>query len=1018
MNKKREKLAVSETLGTILLLGITVALFSVVALLVLSYPFNPSPPTVNLIGMVDGNDIIIEHRGGEDLDLDTKILITIADQRVLINDKIPTAEDLLDDEAKKDNVWSIGEILNYSVGNIIGGTHVNPISPYEVSSSPLTITASDDPIEEITVAVVDRQSNSVIMMGTLQESGMTLPLDSVELWYRWSEEFWNDIFDNDDFYVSSYNNMDFSGENFVTVTSSGGAIDIEDYVDNDLSDVDGSLDKGSHSNFPAQKTGPNGVFDIITEEDVSEITKDFVDSDGSDVDGSSDKGSHSNFPAQQAGPDDVYDTLTEGGTIAGTNTITLVDQESFEGTWPPSGWSEYQSYSQWNKENNEVFDGSYSADFDYYGSGYLYSPIMDCSNANSISIDFYTYDDGADDGEYYLDFYDGSNWNEITRLDNVGEDSWYHYTTMITDSQYFKSNFQIRWRVGYLDYNEHVYIDLVTITKQINNYNYELDLELQWTDVNPGLTNELAIYCQDAINTHSLDNTNGYMRVGDGNVDWGSSAGTISFWIKLDSINGRPWGQHNYMETRFDDNKFKIDWGLNTPVIESNTNFIINKWYFIAVVWNENSDDLYLYIGDENNEPSLDKSIAWYYSLNRLEENYFMKSGSGYGDAVDGQGDELRYWNIDRSLAEIQSDYNKELIGSEANLVSYYNFNNNFDDLGHADNDGTGFDTYTFTSETPFADVSTENLQLDYWDGSNWQPIFSSITSGWNNASITSYLTGSTFTIRFKGTSESSDSIQDSWYIDASLIAMSYSSDYELDLEVQWTGITNYDLINEELCIYTSTLGSENLIVDVWDGSNWQPIFSSITSGWNNASITSYLTGSTFTIRYRDENQAGDSTQDLWQIDVALLHLWRPNAIYYQGNITSISITKDSTLSWDKFYADVDNPDSTFSILDESDNVLLFSLDGNGDDISPITSDTIRLFGSFNSLNPVKLDSWSVTVSTTGFLMWGDDSTSPWSWGFNFPEGKGYYKFYSIGKKSGYPDELPPTTYDTECKKI
>jgi hypothetical protein len=43
------------------------------------------------------------------------------------------------------------------------------------------------------------------------------------------------------------------------------------------------------------------------------------------------------------------------------------------------------------------------------------------------------------------------------------------------------------------------------------------------------------------------------------------------------------------------------------------------------------------------------------------------------------------------------------------------------------------------------------------------------------------------------------------------------------------------------------------------------------------------------------------------------------------------------------------------------------------------------------------------------------DENSPWSWDFNFPNGTGYYEFYSIGNKSGSPDEPAPGSADAIC---
>jgi hypothetical protein len=44
------------------------------------------------------------------------------------------------------------------------------------------------------------------------------------------------------------------------------------------------------------------------------------------------------------------------------------------------------------------------------------------------------------------------------------------------------------------------------------------------------------------------------------------------------------------------------------------------------------------------------------------------------------------------------------------------------------------------------------------------------------------------------------------------------------------------------------------------------------------------------------------------------------------------------------------------------------------------------------------------------------DFSYPWSWNFNFPNGTGYYEFYSIGTKAGEDDETPPLVADARCR--
>jgi hypothetical protein len=102
------------------------------------------------------------------------------------------------------------------------------------------------------------------------------------------------------------------------------------------------------------------------------------------------------------------------------------------------------------------------------------------------------------------------------------------------------------------------------------------------------------------------------------------------------------------------------------------------------------------------------------------------------------------------------------------NLRSYFKLDNNFD-IGPDNNDGSGFGSYSFSSDTPFETV-TENLKVDVWTGSAWQNVFTQLINGWNNATITPYLTSSTLTIRYKGSNETNDSTQDSWNVDTAVI--------------------------------------------------------------------------------------------------------------------------------------------------------------------------------------------------------------------------------------------------------
>ncbi|UCG37211.1 MAG: hypothetical protein JSV64_02745, partial [Candidatus Bathyarchaeota archaeon] len=91
--------------------------------------------------------------------------------------------------------------------------------------------------------------------------------------------------------------------------------------------------------------------------------------------------------------------------------------------------------------------------------------------------------------------------------------------------------------------------------------------------------------------------------------------------------------------------------------------------------------------------------------------------------------------------------------------------------------------------------------------------------------------------------------------------------------EIQWTNL-DFDESNEELCIYGGTMASENITVDAWNGTSWNNLLADLSSGWNNISVSTYLTSSNFTIRFKDGTETSDTSQDTWSIDAAIIHTY------------------------------------------------------------------------------------------------------------------------------------------------
>ena len=156
MKIKRTDDAVSEIVGTVLLLMIVVAVFSGIYIIVLTPPSGTPQPFATIVGKLEemdgeienlGNldetaDVVLIHGGGEPISLDSKILITIGSTIVDM-----TVGNCLDAKSKEDGAWTIGEQIVYPIGN--------------------------ETCLHVEVTIVDVASNSVIFMGAVQTESMT-----------------------------------------------------------------------------------------------------------------------------------------------------------------------------------------------------------------------------------------------------------------------------------------------------------------------------------------------------------------------------------------------------------------------------------------------------------------------------------------------------------------------------------------------------------------------------------------------------------------------------------------------------------------------------------------------------------------------------------------------------------------------------------------------------------------------------------------------------------------------------
>ncbi len=134
------------------------------------------------------------------------------------------------------------------------------------------------------------------------------------------------------------------------------------------------------------------------------------------------------------------------------------------------------------------------------------------------------------------------------------------------------------------------------------------------------------------------------------------------------------------------------------------------------------------------------------------------------------------------------------------------------------------------------------------------------------------------------------------------------------------------------------------------------------------------------------------------------------------GNSSSSSISKltvtNRLCSWNR-YDYTEGADRGCGIMFDRINIEdtsehWYTLDGDGESVFVVHSD----YGT-------RIIAFSESTINEGWKIWNNannpDTASPWSWDFNFPDGSGYYEFYSMGNKTGSPNETAPRSANAIC---
>lgn len=177
----------------------------------------------------------------------------------------------------------------------------------------------------------------------------------------------------------------------------------------------------------------------------------------------------SGWSGNLSGPNNP-ETITMDTSKTVTATFVFEGQEllndGFEGAVWDANWNDIAH--SWYRDNSPIHSGSYSASARNNNEGVFTSDNLNTSDAAAVYVDFWFQKDDIESTEFTLYYYDGNNYNLIVELDTLGSDDvWLHYTDTITDSNYFISNFRIRFDGYNLDTYENVWVDDVIIKKAI-----------------------------------------------------------------------------------------------------------------------------------------------------------------------------------------------------------------------------------------------------------------------------------------------------------------------------------------------------------------------------------------------------------------------------------------------------------------------------------------------------------------------------------------------------------------------
>jgi hypothetical protein len=218
-----------------------------------------------------------------------------------------------------------------------------------------------------------------------------------------------------------------------------------------------------------------------------------------------------------------FDTRTSNNPMSSD----MVFADGFENNF--NLWS---TTGNWNRDTSQAHSGSYSAHATF-GDNYLTSNNIDASGAGGITVSFwYRKQNIADADNVYLQFGVGSVYRNIFQLRNPSsENAWQFYSFQTYDSEYYVSNFRIRFVAGSISStSKNIWVDDVSIIVPTRTMDYS-------GHGNNGTVHGAAWTSAGVVGgAYTFDGGTNYISVDDnpslgGTGTW--SQISIGFWIQL-----------------------------------------------------------------------------------------------------------------------------------------------------------------------------------------------------------------------------------------------------------------------------------------------------------------------------------------------------------------------------------------------------------------------------------------------------------------------------------------------------